>query len=528
MNKKVLKSILGRLPYTVELYWELVQRHKPWSAHYKLDNLEATLPEAVRQTQLFSASAKPGKKVFIFASLHYWIDYTTLLGLALAGKGHDVTLSFLPYANWDKAIQKFDLRKQNLYTRDVLKAVHPVMQVQSLLDVRPFSRELPEDLRQAVEDVSVFDTQYTLQVEDITREEEVYKLRYARNLEAAQNARAWLVAHKPDVVIVPNGTILEMGVVYQVAKHLGIPVVTFEFGDQRERIWIAQDAEIMRHETDALWAARGAEPLKTEELQKLQELFSARQDAKTWQNFARQWQDTPTEGGAAVREKLGLDDRPVVLLATNVLGDSLTLGRQTFSESMAEWIERTVKAFADREDVQLVIRVHPGELLIHGTSMVDVVQNALGGEIPPQIHLVGPEEKVNTYDITDITDLGLVYTTTVGLEMALRGIPVVVAGQTHYRNRGFTQDPNTWEAYFETLDKLLADLKAARLTQEQVELAWRYAYLFFFVFPKPFPWHLLNFKADLEERPVAFVLGEEGTRRYGETFAFLTGKPLTW
>ena len=227
MNKKVLKSILGRLPYTVELYWELVQRHKPWSAHYKLANLEAALPEAVQQTQLFSASTKPGKKVFIFSSLHYWIDYTTLLGLALAGKGHDVTLSFLPYANWDKAIQKFDLRKQNLYTRDVLKAVHPVMQVQSLLDVKPFSLELPEDLRQAVEDVSVFDTQYTLQVEDITRQEEVYKLRYARNLEAAQNARAWLLAHKPDVVIVPNGTILEMGVVYQVAKHLGIPVVTF-------------------------------------------------------------------------------------------------------------------------------------------------------------------------------------------------------------------------------------------------------------------------------------------------------------
>jgi hypothetical protein len=38
----------------------------------------------------------------------------------------------------------------------------------------------------------------------------------------------------------------------------------------------------------------------------------------------------------------------------------------------------------------------------------------------------------------------------------------------------------------------------------------------------------LDFAADLEERPVAFVLGEEGTRRYGETFEFLTGKPLTW
>ena len=527
MNKRLLKSILGRLPYTVELYWQLVQRHRPWSAHYNLDDLAAVLPDAVRQTKSFAAAAEPGKKVFIFASLHYWIEFSTLLGLAFAGKGHDVTLSFLPYANWDKPIQKFDLRKQNLYTREVLSAVHPLMQVQSLQDVRPFSRELPEDLRQAVEAVSVFDTQYTLQVEDITREEDVYKIRQERNLDAARNARAWLLAHKPDVVVIPNGTILEMGAVYQVAKHLDIPVVTFEFGDQRERIWIAQDAEIMRHETDALWEALGDQPLTEDALVKLQELFSARQDARTWQNFARQWQDTPTEGGAAVRQKLGLDERPVVLLATNVLGDSLTLGRQVFSESMAEWIERTVKFFAEREDVQLVIRVHPGELLTHGTSMVDVVRDALG-EIPPQIHLVGPEEKVNTYDVTDITDLGLVYTTTVGLEMALRGIPVVVAGQTHYRNRGFTQDPASWDAYFDTLNALLADLESARLTEAQIELAWRYAYLFFFAFPKPFPWHLLDLKADIKERPLSFVLGEEGTRRYGETLAFLTGKPLIW
>jgi hypothetical protein len=527
MNKRFLKSILGRLPYTVELYWHLVQRHRPWQAHFSLENLEAALPEAVQQAALFAPAAEPGKKVFLFASLHYWIEFSALMGLALAGKGHKVTFSFLPYASWDKPIQKFDLRRQNLYARQVLSEAGSLMDVQSLLDVRPFSRELPPELRQAVEEVSTFDTQYTLQVEDITKEEPVYQLRLQRNTEAALNARAWLLAHRPDVVIVPNGTIQEMGIVYRVARHLDIPTVTFEFGDQRERIWLAQDAEIMRHETDELWQAKGEEPLTEAQLGRLQALFSAREDAKTWQNFARQWQDLPTEGGGAIREKLGLDDRPVVLLATNVLGDSLTLGRQTFSETMAEWIERTVQYFAGREDVQLVIRVHPGETLTHGTSMVDVVRAALG-EVPAHIHLVGPEEKVNTYDVVDIADLGLVYTTTVGLEMALRGIPVVVAGQTHYRNRGFTHDPDTWDAYFESLDNLLGDLEAARLTQEQVELAWRYAYLFFFTFPKPFPWHLLGLKDDFRQRPLAFVLGTEGTKRYGETFEFLAGKPLTW
>jgi hypothetical protein len=34
--------------------------------------------------------------------------------------------------------------------------------------------------------------------------------------------------------------------------------------------------------------------------------------------------------------------------------------------------------------------------------------------------------------------------------MAMRGIPVITAGQTHYRNRGFTSDPDSWEMYFST------------------------------------------------------------------------------
>ena len=159
--------------------------------------------------------------------------------------------------------------------------------------------------------------------------------------------------------------------------------------------------------------------------------------------------------------------------------------------------------------------------------MVDVVNNELR-DIPDHIHLILPKEKINTYDILDITDLGLVYTTTVGLEMAMRGIPVVVAGETHYRNRGFTYDPDTWDSYFSTLNALLEDLEKAWLSQDQIELAWRYAYLFFFEFPKPFPWHLLDLRQDIKSRPVGFVLGPEGQKRYSRTFDYLTGTPVEW
>ena len=62
----------------------------------------------------------------------------------------------------------------------------------------------------------------------------------------------------------------------------------------------------------------------------------------------------------------------MVLLATNVLGDSLTLGRQVFSQSMGEWILRTVQHFAGRPEAQLVVRVHPGEPIDLGASVADI------------------------------------------------------------------------------------------------------------------------------------------------------------
>ena len=232
-------------------------------------------------------------------------------------------------------------------------------------------------------------------------------------------------------------------------------------------------------------------------------------------------------GGEKLRADLGLDARPVVLLATNVLGDSLTLGRNIFTASMAEWIEKTVQYFAGRADVQLVVRVHPGERLMKGPSMLGVIARAVP-ERPEHLHVIGPEEKINTYDLMEIASLGLAYTTTVGMEMAMRGVPVILAGQTHYRERGFTYDPVTYDEYFALLDKLLTGQPVNRLTAEQVESAWNYAYRFFFDFPIAFPWRLMKFWQDLETWPLSRVLSDEGRAEFGKAFEYLTGKPLEW
>jgi hypothetical protein len=352
-------------------------------------------------------------------------------------------------------------------------------------------------------------------------------MREERNLDIAGKMYQFLSSYQPDVVIVPNGTIQELGVVYRVARYLNIRTVTYEFSDQRQRIWLAQNDEVMRQETDDLWQAKKDKPLTDEQLEKIKSLFMARQHATLWENFARMWQGTPAQGGEQARKVLGLDDRPVVLLATNVLGDSLTLGRQVFTRTMAEWISRTVQYFAGRPDIQFIIRVHPGEVLTHGLSMMDVVHQVLP-KLPEHIRLIGPKEKVNTYDLIEVADLGLVYTTTVGLEMAMNGLPVIVAGQTHYRDRGFTQDPDSWVTYFKLLGSILEKPQEYRLKREQVQAAWAYAYRFFFDYPRPFPWHLVRVWEDYKVRPISYVFSPEGRAEYADTLHYLSGTLMDW
>ena len=530
MSKTTLKNFIGKLPYTAEAWWAIAGSKKPWNAHYQLSGLQSVLPQAVAEVQQFGLSADPQKKVCIFATLHYWIEQAGLVALALSGQGHQVELAYLPYAEWDKPISSFDLRMQHLYSQQVLLPAGDVMRIVPLLDY-DFSEvkfpDYPAELKAIVQQVSDYDTQYTLQVEETDTDSKLYKLRLHRNTQVAMALYDWLAASQPDVLILPNGTILEMGVAYQIARLLGIRTVTFEFADQRERIWLAQDDEIMSHHTDQLWQGLGGQPLPEAARKAVGNLTFARKNARLWGDFARQWQQAPARGGSEVRQALGLDDRPVALLATNVLGDSLTLGRQRISDTMAEMIVGTVRWFLDHPEAQLVIRVHPGELKTHGTSMVDVIEMNFP-TLPEHIHVVRPGDKTNTYDLVETADFGIVYTTTVGLEMAMTGLPVLVTGKTHYAEKGFTLDPVSRQEYESMLSRLAADPSAMRLSQKQVEQAWLYAYLFFFEFSLPFPWHLLWLHEDFQARPMRFVLSLEGQKRYAQTFGYLLGAPLDW
>jgi hypothetical protein len=171
------------------------------------------------------------------------------------------------------------------------------------------------------------------------------------------------------------------------------------------------------------------------------------------------------------------------VLSSNITWDSAVIGREVAFSSIQDWIAAAIEAFASRPDHELVVRLHPAEVRLHGQT----TREALGpfiqrrfSSLPDNVRVVAADEDVSSYELMRDADLGLVLTSTVGLELALLGTPVIVAGKPHYSRRGFTNDPASAEEFITMLDAGLADPGALVADRE---LARRYANAFLFDLP---------------------------------------------
>lgn len=125
-------------------------------------------------------------------------------------------------------------------------------------------------------------------------------------------------------------------------------------------------------------------------------------------------------------------------------------------------------------------------------------------ELPRNVRVVEPHEKINSWSVIHAVDVGLVHTSTIGMELPLEGVPCVVVSRTHYRNKRFTVDIATRDEYFCFLETFSA---LAMQNARMVTLAKRYAFLLFERYQIPFPYLYESGCAD--PRALAFCSSTE-------------------
>jgi hypothetical protein len=300
---------------------------------------------------------------------------------------------------------------------------------------------------------------------------------------------------RPDVVFAVNGLFAAERAVRAVAAERGVPVVTYELAPRKDTLVFGRTSAAPEMVMDALAEDQRLRPLSTEEAEALEALLHARVSGV---GAHERYFETPLDhGGEAVRTALQIRPRARVISAfTNLAWDTALFGHDIAYESQVEWLARAAEAITMRDDAVLVIRVHPAESRWGTAKPLEAELADRVGKLPGNVLLVRPEDALSSYGLLGISDLVLCYTTTVGLEAAVRGIPVAVAGTTHYRGRGFTIDVESHA----DLETAIAELPT--MSPEQVELARRYAFAFFFRLMIPFR-HVRDINGRLAEVTVS-------------------------
>lgn len=278
-------------------------------------------------------------------------------------------------------------------------------------------------------------------------------------------------------VTLHHGIYVPQGPVAEAARAQGVRVVTWNPA-YRKRCFVFSHGDTYHHtlldEPTANW--ENLRLSASQEKSLLAYLESRSIGSYDWIWF----HDRPNFDRDAIFARHGLrSDVPIVGLLTNVMWDAQLHYPANVFPGMLPWILDTIRHFAARSDLQLLIRIHPAE--IRGTlpsrQRVDHEIRKAFPVLPPNVVVIPPESDASTYVAMNACDAVIIYGTKTGVELTSVGIPVIVAGEAWIRNKGVTIDPATRDEYFRVLDSLPLRQK---MDERRVARARLYAYHFFF------------------------------------------------
>jgi hypothetical protein len=166
-----------------------------------------------------------------------------------------------------------------------------------------------------------------------------------------------------------------------------------------------------------------------------------------------------------------------------VAGDPLLQGPY---ESQAAWVRDVAQWVGLRDDVELVIKVHPnlGGNVYIGKAVDELrIYQQMKSTLPANVRIVMPEDAVNAYSLAEEADVGLTFGSTIGLEMAMLGKPVLLASRALYEHGSQIMTVRSKDSLPAMLERCLQASTSREIQRE----AFRLAYYYIFAFEPPFP-----------------------------------------
>jgi hypothetical protein len=462
------------------------------------------------------------KSLFIFCVYRGVFTTHLVLAVLLAWRGHRVTIGYLPKLQSPNKHPLKDHPSAKPYLRMALSQIGVWTKGKiTCVDLSEDSDQVQIDER-FVEKQAHYDTVMAYQKEGLDLTDPAVHSLHNHMLEIGRRAqiaiRNHFKVHRYDICIVGNGTTFEGAHACRILNELGLAVNSTEkFAFRGVRVINHGDHFLNADDLDLIWANRDMlgytkEPYLSKFLEQARQSIQERSknSTKTWY-----WelQRAVNQSEREAFETAGVPlDRPFVLVCPNVVFDAGYGKITNVFPSMKEWLFGTIEFLLANTNHLIVVRAHPGEgLWWGGKEPVDQVLAQRGLRQSKRLVVIPGQARVNTYRLMERCLMGVVFSSSTGLEMAVMGKHVVTGSNVIYSKRGFTYDADTQSDYYQRLKDLgiCQHLSPTDPGVQQLALLFYFAYHWVAQYPYPY-----DKPSGIVRRPPKELLQSGDVKRY--------------
>jgi hypothetical protein len=286
--------------------------------------------------------------------------------------------------------------------------------------------------------------------------------------------RGHLADQEPRALVVFNGVFFPEAVARRVAQDLGIPVITHEVGLRPNSAFFShQEATFRQVEIPDGFR------LTTGQQAELDGVLARRFRGDFTMAGIRFW--PKIENLPSTLQAKRKSYRQMVSIFTNVIFDTSQVHANVLFADMFDWLDDLGERMRRTEDTLFVIRAHPDETRAGKESRETVLDWYTASPVSAcaNVVFIGPEDHVNSYELVGASKLVLVYSSSIGLEASVLGVPVLCAGRARYSDVSVAILPASRSDYHQKLKELLETTKT-EVPPEYVENARAFLYREYF------------------------------------------------
>mgnify|MGYP004029981833 CR=1 FL=1 len=184
---------------------------------------------------------------------------------------------------------------------------------------------------------------------------------------------------------------------------------------------------------------------------------------------------------------------------SNIPWDGQVFNKTKEFPTTAAFVTLTIEWFKKNCNCCLIIRAHPAELTGHGNKYTETFEQVLYRlypVLPDNVFFLGADNPITSYDLVKDVDISILYGSTLSLEFAVLGFPVIQTGKFNVSNKGFVFEAETKNLFYQYLKE--AKEGTLVMTDNMKKRALLYGYYWVFrrhIFDTTQVLDRLNFKA---------------------------------